>query len=239
MITPSQRSAFSLTEMVVVIAVAVILGALLLPMLQKARAQYNSTVCVHNLRNIGAGIQAYAVDHDGYLPVNNAPVSADGIRWYLSLNPYVGKASVSSANDGWARPSVFICPGNDPKSDYTKYAIFSDATYWSNTFLMPRYSGGSSGSWTSAGGPVRLSQVSGNRIIVADNPKLSGATRYMCYFSNMSLANSTRPYGTDDLAMIHRDGVNALFVDMSVRHMLAIEINKKGSELPEGPYFGN
>lgn len=222
-------------EVIAVISVIAVLTALMFPTLQKSRQKMAATTCISNLRQMAVAINAYSVEHDGELPVNNNP-TAGGVRWYLSLNPYLGKSG-SSDNGGWSRPSIFICPANDPKKDFTIYAIFFDASYWSNTFLMPRFSGTS---WTNGTGPVRLLSAGSNRILVADNPKYTGASNYMCYFGNMTLANTQKPYGgNDSAAKIHEDGVNALFTDMSVRFLKATEINQKGRDIPTGPYFGN
>jgi prepilin-type N-terminal cleavage/methylation domain-containing protein len=69
-----KRHAFTLIELLVVISIISILIAILLPALAKARMQANKTACKSNLRQLGIGITAYAVDHKGFLP-------AEGIAW--------------------------------------------------------------------------------------------------------------------------------------------------------------
>ena len=62
------RRAFTLTEMLVVIAVIAILAALLLPVLSMAKEKGYRTQCVNNLKQTSLAIQSYADDHGDQLP---------------------------------------------------------------------------------------------------------------------------------------------------------------------------
>ena len=61
-----KRQAFSLIELVVVIAILAILAGILLPALSRAKATAHKAVCLNNQKQIGIARQLYAVDHDGF-----------------------------------------------------------------------------------------------------------------------------------------------------------------------------
>jgi prepilin-type N-terminal cleavage/methylation domain-containing protein len=66
---PASRRAFTLVELLIVLAVIAILITLLLPVASRARDQANRVKCLSNLRNIGTALVAYQGEHGGAFPI--------------------------------------------------------------------------------------------------------------------------------------------------------------------------
>ena len=114
-----KRPAFTLIELLTVIAIIGILAGILVPVIGKVRAKAKGAICVSNLRQIGLGVSLYATDSKDLLPgpllTQQRPKYseaqsknikfADG-QLAVYLAPYV------QTNFGWTigQASVFACP---------------------------------------------------------------------------------------------------------------------------------
>src|SRR5450432_2245450 len=78
----SQKSGFSLVELLVVIGIIAILIAMLLPTLANARKQANSVVCMSNLRQLGIVLQTYVNENHGWLFPVGPPNAANVLGTY-------------------------------------------------------------------------------------------------------------------------------------------------------------
>jgi prepilin-type N-terminal cleavage/methylation domain-containing protein len=120
-------NAFTLIELMVVIAIISVLGALLLTAISRAKNGAQRIECMGKLRQWGTGTQYYAEDHDDKLPyeavypgINTwemTTFSVCGEVWYNSTPRSLGITSAatfsktpSSQRAFYSRNSFFHCP---------------------------------------------------------------------------------------------------------------------------------
>ena len=119
-------TAFSLVELLVVIGIIALLIAVLLPALNKARAQAKCVACQSNLRQIGQAMLMYANDNKGWLFPGNGGIEQTEvkIRWFIYvLKPHPPVDINSNDPKDWT-PPVMLCPADDPDpANYHSYLV--------------------------------------------------------------------------------------------------------------------
>ena len=113
------RPAFTLVELLVVIAIIAILVAMLLPAVNAAREAARRTQCANNLRQVGLGILNYE-SATGWLPYGG--LLAEGSMWSGYILPYLEDKSLKDlmtigeddrGNFQWAYPGPYAYPIRD------------------------------------------------------------------------------------------------------------------------------
>ncbi len=81
------RRAYTLPELLVVLGIVIVLIAILIPVVIRARRQAGSTACLSNLRSIGQMLQIYANTNRGWVfPVKNDAFGVIGLG--LNVAPH-------------------------------------------------------------------------------------------------------------------------------------------------------
>lgn len=110
---PKKRSAFTLIELLAVIAILAVLTAILIPTLSKIRAKSTSSACVSNLRQLANGFLLYAADNNNTWP---NPRNDEGLQWSgVGIFPYV-YPELARAHPRYRnavlKGTVFVCPAS-------------------------------------------------------------------------------------------------------------------------------
>ncbi|MBN8524120.1 MAG: prepilin-type N-terminal cleavage/methylation domain-containing protein [Planctomycetes bacterium] len=136
MVAPAMhRSAFTLVEMLVILAIILILASLLLPALRQVKQSANALYCRGNLRQIGQGLQGYAQENRSVFPgremYDHRGVKVDWATW---IAPYIDAGPERTLNRGDASSRVLRC------RNYPTWGIAQSGTnqgyainYWMDT----------------------------------------------------------------------------------------------------------
>jgi prepilin-type processing-associated H-X9-DG protein/prepilin-type N-terminal cleavage/methylation domain-containing protein len=92
-----KNSAFTLVELLVVIAVIAILVALLLAAISQAKGRAQKIQCINNLHQLGVGLQVVLADNNGYLWNYPRQLESDGL-------------GISNPATNFFRIGVWLCP---------------------------------------------------------------------------------------------------------------------------------
>lgn len=152
------RAAFTIVELLVVVAIIGVLIALLLPAVQSARESSRRAACTNNLKQLGLAMHGYAVTTRGVFPINGNPPNP-GVTWnvwerlsaHYKVLPFLELQSLYDRfdlNGTWTanlsgpmqtKVATFLCPSAPPAKPP------APGSYWGGP--------GSNYGWCSGSGP--------------------------------------------------------------------------------------
>ena len=100
-----RRTAFTLIEILVSVAIIALLISILLPSLARAREQARGSVCLSNLKQVGTGLTLYLADSKGRYPMHSSlksqttALGRPRTRWPDSLNRLMRSEAVYDCPD--------------------------------------------------------------------------------------------------------------------------------------------
>ena len=200
--TSGCTTAFTLVELLVVIGILALLGCLVLPTLNKAKAKSQNAICLNNLRQWGLAAHLHAAEHDDLLCDEGAP--SPGLRsvtrgWYVSLPLMLGLPSYHAMpwrTNALLNPgsSLFICPSNSRRATNNNLFHYCLNEHIDGTGAEDR--------------PTKVSSIGcpGQAVYLFDNGKRAAVAQYNNVHTNL-----------------HDRGAQFLFVDGHVARFRNVE----------------
>jgi prepilin-type N-terminal cleavage/methylation domain-containing protein/prepilin-type processing-associated H-X9-DG protein len=200
--------AFTLVELLVVIAVVALLIAILLPALGRAREAARAVVCATNLRQLGVGFGNYAADSVGSVPVYWG--TWDGVattipsttrEWFLyyryALSNGAVFASLAEERMIWnlgSRIRVFDCPSTDQPTNYGYMATVPKCFDYRRLDHFQNYYAGTGNPQAGSKELYRLEEHHPDAIMLIDSASKIGNTGLANEYMNASDAPEYGPY---------------------------------------------
>ncbi len=210
----NDRMAFTLVEMLIVIAIISLLVALLLPALFKAKQRAKSTACMNNLRQMSFGLHSWATDNqDVYpwrVPTNSGGTKGVFLAWaqYLAVSNHI------------STPQIARCPSDGSRQTATDFSTNETGLRTLTNNAVTYFLG------LEASQKFPQSILAGDRAIgVSGNCVIVGAP-------NITVLRSNASWDTT----VHGDSGNTALEDGSIQHLNTERFRRQIESVTEPNY---
>lgn len=213
------RAAFTLIEMLVVIAIITLLIAIITPTVNSSLRRARTVAGQSNLRQIGMGFHLYSRENDDRIPFEIGVAGAPERRtWHIAIAPYLQGFSRADleAQVGQRPVGVFACPNS---RNLTRGGNYAD--YGMNIYV--------NGSETDQGGVYR-------RLF-----EITAPSQVILVGDSQNCNRPLRP-GSEDALLDRRQGrndsANILYVDgrVSMENVNALWRDIEGNRQQQAPW---
>ena len=232
MALPSRNTqgGFTLIELLGTIAIVALLGSLLYPMVDRMRQGSAKAACATKLRQVGAGISAYASENDTCLPWG---YSGNAGYWSSILDR---EGFLSYGTKG---ANVYACPGERVPPTWSDKSSWVRSNFIANPNVMPEQKNATSSR-------VRVAKIPrpAEVVIITDGAVNGQGNSDWGFYSQPEVTSRSseqyqdRPVpdapsgaGSSVIKWRHGDRANFLFVDGHVEAIKAGELLQKNIQV--------
>lgn len=229
-LSPARRDAFTLVELLTVIAIIGVLAAIIILGVGKARASADTAKCVANLRQLGVATGLYATDNKGEIPYANYYMETN-VRSADKLAPYLD-VKFPSAAELAATPQLPADPFRCPAAAHP--ARSGNKTHYGKNFFINSQKDYDTDARRIGYRLADISQPS-RYYYLADAVPVSGQQQASWQIGSVGSNTGELPASKLGVELRHSGKANILFLDFHVETLDARQIGNWSWNYPGTP----